>query len=101
MLSDVRKRSAHFAANRWILGVFQRRSRKQAALSGKLSRSISSRGHEPPQHVATGVSDTPSAESSFWPIRKDMYHHQQNKCYPKGVRKMQLTAALCNEIWPQ
>ena len=30
-----------------------------------------------------------------------LYHRQQNKCYPKGVRlseKLQLTAALCNEI---
>ena len=30
-----------------------------------------------------------------------VYHHQQNKCYPKGVglsEKLQLTAALCNEI---
>ena len=30
-----------------------------------------------------------------------MYHRQQNKCYPKGVRlseKLQLTAVLCNEI---
>ena len=32
------------------------------------------------------------------------YHYQQNKCYPKDARlsdKLQLTAALCNEIWPQ
>ena len=30
--------------------------------------------------------------------------HQENKCYPKGnqiIKKLLLTAALCNEIWPQ
>ena len=31
------------------------------------------------------------------------YNHQQNKCYHpmhEIARKLQLTAALCNEVWP-
>ena len=37
-------------------------------------------------------------------MTKDIYYLQQNKSYPKAVtlsEKVQLTAALCDEIWPQ